>query len=153
MLHLFQVTAGVQVLEFIEGEPCKFALFTSDHRMHFRASTIESKQRWVKSLRIAIHKHVQEEDISRVRSLTESVRGRSNTMLVGDKAAVDLQTKEKRRSPTHIVSGAVKRPSSPSAFTKSRINVPTIETCSASPPVAFDMVRIHTCTVRWKSSF
>lgn len=114
--------------------------------MHFRASVLESKHRWVKSLRIAIHKHVQEEDISRVRSLTESTRTRSNTILIGDKVSVDLQMKEKRRSPTHVASGGPKRPSSP--FSKSRVinvNVPTIETCSASPPVTFDMVRVNLC--------
>ena len=61
-------------------------------------------------------------------------------MLVGDKAAVDLQNKERRRSPTPIGGASKGRPSSP--FSKSRVNiVPSIETSSASPPVGFDTVR------------
>ena len=129
-----QITAGVQVLEFFEGEPCKFALFTSDHRMHFRAATVPSKQRWVRHLRTAIHKHVQEEDVTRVRSMTETTRHRSNAVMTGDRAAMDL--KERRRSPVPTTH----RPSSP--FSKSRVNLiqsHNTETPIGSP-VGFEVV-------------
>ena len=40
--------------EFLEGEPCKFIVTTGDHKLHFRANTIESKQIWVKVLRTSV---------------------------------------------------------------------------------------------------
>lgn len=129
----------MQVLEFLEGEPCKFALFTSDHRMHFRATAIESKQRWVKALRMAIHKHIEEEDMMRVRSMTETNRKRSNTILMSDKAAVDLRGVKHRP----LASAVPRRPSSP--FSKSRVNVINNDettTNASSPPIGFDFVSI-----------
>ena len=122
-------------MEFLEGEPCKFAIFTSDHRMHFRAPNMVAKQRWVKSLRIGIHKHVEEEELTRVRSMTESNRKRSNTMLTSDKAAVDLRERKRSPLPVNIPRG---RPSSP--FSKSRVNVAIIPDRIGSPVAAFDIV-------------
>ena len=128
-----QLTAGVQVVEFLENEACKFALFTSDHRIHLRASSVDIKQAWIKSLRTAIHKHVEEEAV-RLRSMTES-RIRSNTMVTNDIVARDLRDKNSPgRSPTP------RRPSSP--FTKARINVQDSRRSTSPNPVSFGAVRI-----------
>ena len=40
--------------EFLEGEPCKFIVTTGDHKLHFKARTIELKQVWVKVLRTSV---------------------------------------------------------------------------------------------------
>lgn len=126
------LTAGVQVVEFLENEPCKFALFTSDHRIHLRASSVDIKQAWIKSLRTAIHKHVEEEAV-RLRSMTES-RIRSNTMVTNDIVARDLRDKiSPGRSPTP------RRPSSP--FTKARINVQDSRR-STSPHVSLGVYKV-----------
>ncbi len=124
------------MLEFIEGEQCKFALFTSDHRMHFRAPSIQTKQRWIKAIRIGVHKHhiEEEEKTARVRSMTETNRLRSNTMLTADKLATDLR--ERKRSPIPLYN-TPRRPSSP--FSKSRVNVINTERIE-SPTASFDMV-------------
>lgn len=118
------------MLEFIEGEPFKFAFFTSDHRMHLKASTLDVKQKWLKYLKIAIQKHVDEEE-NKLRSLSmSSARMRSNAVHTGDAVARDLTTKP-QSSPF-----LPRRPSSP--FSKTRINL-----SASPPPVAFERVRLH----------
>jgi len=42
---------SIQIIEFIEGEPCKFALLTADNRLYLKANSVESKQDWVQVLR------------------------------------------------------------------------------------------------------
>ena len=42
------------MIEFVEGERCKFILTSGDQRLHFKASSIDIKQEWVTALRTAI---------------------------------------------------------------------------------------------------
>jgi len=42
------------VVEFVEGEPNKFLVAAEDHRLHFKASSLEEKQHWVTSIRSSI---------------------------------------------------------------------------------------------------
>lgn len=49
-----QITPKVQILEFVEGEPHKFHLVTSDTRLHIKAPNLDEKQQWVKYLRSSI---------------------------------------------------------------------------------------------------
>lgn len=49
-----QINPKVQVVEFVEGDPNKFLLVAGDHRLHFKASTIEEKQKWIRYLRSSI---------------------------------------------------------------------------------------------------
>ena len=42
------------MVEFVEGEPCKFILSSGDHRIHFKASSLDIKQDWITALRTAI---------------------------------------------------------------------------------------------------
>ena len=49
-----QISAGLQVVEFLEGEPCKFILTTGDHRMSLKANTLEVKNEFVRALRTII---------------------------------------------------------------------------------------------------
>lgn len=42
------------MIEFVEGEPSKFLLVSGDHRLHFKASGLDEKQQWIKSLRTSI---------------------------------------------------------------------------------------------------
>ena len=44
----------MKVVEFVEGEPCKFILSSGDHRIHFKASSLDVKQHWITALRTAI---------------------------------------------------------------------------------------------------
>lgn len=44
----------MKVVEFVEGERCKFILTSGDQRLHFKASSIDIKQEWVTALRTAI---------------------------------------------------------------------------------------------------
>lgn len=120
------------MLEFIEGEPCKFALFTSDHRMHLKANSIDIKNDWVKSLRIAIHKHIESEN-NKLRSLSVSTNRIRSNALTTDVVAKDLSEK-------HPKTQFSSRPSSP--FSVSRINMPINETSTSPPLVTFERVSI-----------
>ncbi len=51
-----QISPSIQIVEFIEGEPCKFALVTTDSRLHLKSSSLDIKQVWVKLLRESILK-------------------------------------------------------------------------------------------------
>ena len=42
------------MVEFVEGERCKFILTSGDQRLHFKASSLDVKQDWVTALRTAI---------------------------------------------------------------------------------------------------
>ena len=44
----------MKVIEFVEGERCKFILTSGDQRLHFKASSLDVKQDWVTALRTAI---------------------------------------------------------------------------------------------------
>jgi hypothetical protein len=49
-------TSEVNITEHMEGDPCKFAVWTgraplSDHRVIMKASTLDMKQSWVKRIR------------------------------------------------------------------------------------------------------
>ena len=44
----------MKVIEFVEGERCKFILTSGDQRLHFKASSLDIKQDWVTALRTAI---------------------------------------------------------------------------------------------------
>ena len=44
----------MKVVEFVEGERCKFILTSGDQRLHFKASSLDIKQDWVTALRTAI---------------------------------------------------------------------------------------------------
>ena len=49
-----QLNSSVKVIEFVEGERCKFILTSGDQRLHFKASSLDVKQDWVTALRTAI---------------------------------------------------------------------------------------------------
>jgi thioesterase domain-containing protein len=136
--YKFRITlsAAVQVIEFIEGEPCKFALFTSDHRMHLKASSVDVKNQWIRFLRTAVMKHVEEEK-EKLRSLTVSgARIRSNAVAI-DAISKDLNEKH----PKMQMMSMAGRSSSP--FSNTRVNMPQIRETSTSPtPVTFDKVII-----------
>ena len=97
--------------------------------MHLKASSIDTKNDWVRALRTAIQKHIEDEK-NKLRSLSVSgARIRSNAV-ASDVVAKDLS---ERHSKIHHSS----RPSSP--FSTTRINAPINE--STSPPlVKFECV-------------
>ena len=49
-----KLNSGVKVIEFVEGEACKFILSSGDHKLHFKAYSLDIKQHWVTALRTAI---------------------------------------------------------------------------------------------------
>lgn len=49
-----QISHKLQMVEFVEAEPTKFLLVTGDHKLHFKATTLDEKQQWVRVLRSAI---------------------------------------------------------------------------------------------------
>lgn len=104
--------------------------------MHLKASSVDIKHEWVKALRTAIHKHIEEE-ASKLRSLSvSSARIRSNALTISDVVAKDLTEKHPK---SHFSPLLPRRPSSP--FSTSRINLPLVERTSVSPPpVSFDLV-------------
>ena len=51
-----QISTSIQIVELVEGEPCKFALLTSDNRINLKSSSVEIKQEWVRALRSTILK-------------------------------------------------------------------------------------------------
>lgn len=118
------------MIELIEGEPLKFALFTSDHRMHLKSASLESKKIWLKFMKSSIEKHIGDED-KKLRSVSvTNGRARSNAVCTNDSVAQDLSGKVIESSPY-----LPRRPSSP--FSKTRINV---SHHSSPPPVSYERV-------------
>ncbi len=78
ILFLPQISSKVQVVEFVEAEPTKFLLATGDHKLHFKAATLEEKQQWVRTLRSAIIKKSGEPSKLSVPSVAVPTLGISN---------------------------------------------------------------------------
>lgn len=92
----------------MESEPCKFGVFTSDHRIHLKAPTAPIKAQWVRSLRIAAQSCQEEEEAARIRSLTMATRLRST---LRDDVTQDLKSKGGRQIRNSPFIG--RRPNSP----------------------------------------
>ena len=122
-----QITSVLQVNEFQEGEPCKFIIASTDQKLHFKASTIESKQLWVKALRTAILER-------RKGSFGQSLTHIGTSLLSVDGWSKDLMEPSPRPSP---------RPSpSNSPLFSRRMNGGTVVEMAESPvPSEFEKVR------------
>ena len=147
LLAALQLTSGVQIIDNMESEPCKFGVFTSDHRIHLKAPTAVIKGQWVRALRIAAQSCQEEEEAARVRSLTMAARLRST---LRDDVTLDLKGKggarQVRNSPF-----IGRRPNSPflprrpsSPFSSHRIIMATAAAAAEdrppSPAVVMEMV-------------
>ena len=86
-----QLSHKVQVIEFMEAEPTKFILATSDQKLHFKAPTLEEKQRWVRVLRSSIVKKSNEAAKLTVPSVAVPVPPISNGVVSPSGSAVDFK--------------------------------------------------------------
>jgi hypothetical protein len=98
-----QLSSGQQLVEFVDGEPTKFTLVTTDHRLHLKAPSLEVKQ---------VCKHVSVRFVEPVSLacihlsfwLTEPVCMHLCTILVSQSGSVHLVRSTCRSSfHTHLV--------------------------------------------------
>ena len=85
------------MLEFIEGEPCKFALVTGDSRLHLKASSVDIKHEWVRSLRSSILEKTTETSTN-----MESNGGTLQSLLSVENLTKDLHVPSPYQSPVPV---------------------------------------------------
>ena len=123
-----QITSVLQVNEFQEGEPCKFIIASTDQKLHFKASTIESKQLWVRALRTAILER-------RKGSIGQSLAHIGTSLLSVEGWSKDLMEPSPRPSPRPSPSSSPQLPR--------RMNGGTVAEVAESPlPSEFERVRV-----------
>ena len=88
------------MLEFIEGEPSKFALVTGDSRIYLKASSVDVKHSWVKTLRLSILEKTTVDQ--KTPTIMEANGGTLQSLLSVENLTKDLHVPSPYQSPVPV---------------------------------------------------